>query len=168
MNDNGVEQSLVFQGLLKNNKKMLKIMWNLTHDIFTAISRPVGYGVYRLASNMLKSLKSCKPLKAKFLSLLLSNQKEIIKRDMIWTEQKPKGTTFKVQSLGLANPLCIDLIHHCMTHDTWHDMWHLTHATEHIVFGRWTLSQIFRSLASFWIPNSWRRWHLFNLRNLVV
>ena len=47
------------------------------------------------------------------LSLLLSNQNEILKRAMTWTEQKPKGTTFKVHSIAIANPLYIDLIHQC-------------------------------------------------------
>ena len=30
---------------------------------------------------------------------------------MTWTEQKPKGTPFKVQSIAIANPFDIDLIH---------------------------------------------------------
>ena len=30
---------------------------------------------------------------------------------MTWTEQKTKGTTFKVQSITIANPLYIDFIH---------------------------------------------------------
>ena len=32
---------------------------------------------------------------------------------MTWTEQKQKGTNFKVQGIAIANPLYIDLIHHC-------------------------------------------------------
>ena len=55
--------------------------------------------------------KSRKPLQDEFSSLLLSNQKEILKRGMTWTEQKLKGTTFKVQSIAIANPLYIDFIH---------------------------------------------------------
>ena len=39
--------------------------------LITAISRPGGYEVYRLVSNMPKSPKSRKPLQAIFLSLLL-------------------------------------------------------------------------------------------------
>ena len=39
------------------------------------------------------------------------NQMEILIRGMTWTEQKPKGTTFKVQSIAIGNPLNIDLIH---------------------------------------------------------
>ena len=77
----------------------------------TAISRPGGYEVKILASNMPKSQKIRKPLQAKFSSLCLSNQKEILKRGITWTEQKPKGTTFKVQSIAISNPLYIDLIH---------------------------------------------------------
>jgi hypothetical protein len=80
-------------------------------SVCTAISRPGGYEVYRLASNMLLSQKSRKPLQANFSSLHLSNQNEILKRGMTWTEQKPKGTTFKVQSITVANPWYIDLIH---------------------------------------------------------
>ena len=82
----------------------------------TAISRPGGYEVYRLASNMPKSQKSCKPLQANFLSLLQSNQKKILKRGMIWKEQKLKETTFKVQSIALANQIYIDLIHQWPIH----------------------------------------------------
>ena len=67
----------------------------------TAISRPVGYEAYILASNMPKSQKGRKPLKDKFLSLLLSNQNEILKRGMTLTKQIPKGTTFKVQSIAI-------------------------------------------------------------------
>ena len=74
----------------------------------TAISRPGGYEVYILASNMPEFQKSRKTLQDKLLSLLLSNQKEILKRGMTWTEQKPKGTTFKVQSIAVANQLYID------------------------------------------------------------
>ena len=59
---------------------------------------------------MPKSQKSCKPLQDEFPSLFLSNQNEILKRCMTWTEQKLKGTTFKVQSIAIANPLFIDLI----------------------------------------------------------
>ena len=59
---------------------------------------------------MPKSPKSRKPLQGEFFS----NQNEILKRGMTWTEQKPKGTTFKVQSIAIANPLNIDLIHQCM------------------------------------------------------
>ena len=70
----------------------------------TSISRPGGYEVYRLFSNMPKSKKSRKPLPDEFLSLLLSNQNKILKRGMTWTEHKQKGTTFKVQSLAIANP----------------------------------------------------------------
>ena len=62
--------------------------------------------------NPKKVSSPCKPI---FLSLLLSNQKEIMKRGMTWTEQKTKGTTFKVQSLAIANPWYIDLIHQCVT-----------------------------------------------------
>ena len=29
-------------------------------------------------------------------------------------KQKPKGTIFKVQSIAIANPLYIDLIHKCL------------------------------------------------------
>ena len=76
---------------------------------------PGGYEVYRIASYMPKSKKSCKPLQANFLFFLLSNQKEIMKRGMTWTEQKTKSTTFKVQSLATANPWYIDLIHQCVT-----------------------------------------------------
>ena len=32
---------------------------------------------------------------------------------MTWTEQKTKGTTFKVQSITIANPLYIDFIYQC-------------------------------------------------------
>ena len=74
------------------------------------ISRPGGYEVYRLPSNMPKSQKSRNPLQDVFLSLLLSNQNEILKRGISWTEQKSKGKTFKVQSIAIANP-CIELIH---------------------------------------------------------
>ena len=38
----------------------------------------------------------------------LRNQNEILKRGITWTEQKPKGTTFKVQSIATENPLYID------------------------------------------------------------
>ena len=54
--------------------------------------------------------KSQKPLQADFASLLLSKQKDILKRGMTWTEQKQEGTTFKVQSLAIANSLYSDLI----------------------------------------------------------
>ena len=63
---------------------------------------------------MPKSQKSRKPPQEEFLSLLLSNQNEVLKRGMSRTEQKPKGTTFKVHSLGIENPLYIDLIHQCL------------------------------------------------------
>ena len=54
----------------------------------TAISRPGGYEVSRLASNMPKSPpKKRKPVHAKLWSLLLSNQKEILKRGMTETER---------------------------------------------------------------------------------
>ena len=36
-----------------------------------------------------------------------------LKRDMTSTEQKPKGTTLKVQSIAIENPLYIGLIHQC-------------------------------------------------------
>ena len=36
---------------------------------------------------------------------LLSNHKEILKRGMTLTEQKQKGTTFKVQSIAISNQL---------------------------------------------------------------
>ena len=62
---------------------------------------------------MPKSQDRHKPLQAEFLSLLPSNQEEIMKRGMTWTEQKPKGTTFKVQSIAIANPSYIDLTHMC-------------------------------------------------------
>ena len=84
-------------------------------SLFTVISRPGGYEVYRLASNMPIIPKNKRMLlQDEFLSLLLSNQNEILKRRMPWTEQKPKGTTFKVQSIGIANPFYIDLIHQCI------------------------------------------------------
>ena len=67
-----------------------------------------------LASNRHKPQKGCKLLQNKFVSLLFSNQKEILKRGITLTEQKPKGTTFKVQSIDIANPLYIDLTHQCM------------------------------------------------------
>ena len=60
---------------------------------------------------MSKSQKSCKLLQANFLSLFLSNQKKILKRGITETEQKTKGTTFKVQSIAIPNSLYIDLIH---------------------------------------------------------
>ena len=60
--------------------------------------------IYKLASNMLQ---------ANFSSLLLSNQKEIMKKGLSWTEQKPSGTPFKVQSIAIANPLYIDFKHQC-------------------------------------------------------
>ena len=44
-----------------------------------------------------------KLLQDKLLSLLLSNQKKILKRGMTWIEQKPKGTAFKLQSIAIAN-----------------------------------------------------------------
>ena len=46
-----------------------------------------------------------------FLNPWALNQNEILKRGMTWTEQKPKGTTFKVHSWAIANSLNIDLIH---------------------------------------------------------
>ena len=63
---------------------------------------------------MPKSQKSCNRLQAQFLSLLLNNQKEIMKRGMTWAEQKPKGITFKVHSLAIENALYMDLIHQCI------------------------------------------------------
>ena len=84
---------------------------------YTAISRPGGYEVYRLDSNMPLSQKRRKPLQAGFLSLLQSKQKEILKRGMTSTEPKPKSTTFKVQLIAIANPLYIDLIHQWETCD---------------------------------------------------
>ena len=75
-----------------------------------SISRPGACEVYRLGSNMPKSQKSRKPLQADFLSLLLNNQKEILKRGMTWIKQKPKGTTFKVPSIAKENPLYIDFL----------------------------------------------------------
>ena len=72
--------------------------------LFTAISRPGGYEVYRLVSNITKFPKGRKPLQAECLSLPLSNQKEILKR----------GTTFKVQFIAIANPSYIDLVHQCI------------------------------------------------------
>ena len=60
---------------------------------------------------MHKYQKKCKPLQDEFSSLLLSNQNKILKRGMTWTEQKPNGTTFEVQSVAIANQLYIDLIH---------------------------------------------------------
>ena len=94
--------------------------WSVTKtqcgaDKSTSISRPGGYEVYILASNMPKSPKTRKRLQDEFLSLLLSNQTEILKRGMTWTEQKTKGTTFKVQYVAIANPLYIDLIHQWTT-----------------------------------------------------
>ena len=83
----------------------------------TAISRPGGHEVYRLPSNMPISQKGRKPLQDKFLSLLLRNEKEILRRGMTLTEQKPKGTTFKDQSISLANSLYIDLIHQSLVYD---------------------------------------------------
>ena len=77
----------------------------------TAISRTGDYELYIEASNMPISQNGRKPLQDKFLSLLLSNQKEILKRGMTLTEPKPKGTTFKVQSIAIVNPLYIDLKH---------------------------------------------------------
>ena len=76
--------------------------------------------------------KSRKLLQAKFLSLLPSNQKEILKKGMSWTKQKPKGPTFKVQSIAIANPLYIHFIHQwppstscwCLVFNTWYkDVW---------------------------------------------
>ena len=52
--------------------------------------------------------KNRKPLRDKFSSFLLSNQKEIVKRGMTCTEQKLKGTHFKVQSIAIANPIYFD------------------------------------------------------------
>ena len=49
----------------------------------------------------------------KLLSNLLSIKKDILKRGLTWTKQKPKVTTFKRQSIAVANPLYIDLIHQC-------------------------------------------------------
>ena len=69
-----------------------KTVLELYHRFITAISRPGGYEVYRLASNMPKSQKSRKPLQANFcFILLISNHNEIPKRGMTWTEQKLKG-----------------------------------------------------------------------------
>ena len=45
-----------------------------------------------------------------------NNQKEFLKRGMAWTKEKPKGTTFKVQSIAIATPLYIDLIHQWQTY----------------------------------------------------
>ena len=69
---------------------------------------------------MPKSQKGHKPLQDKFLSLLLSNKKEIWKRDMTLTEQKQKGTTFRVLSKAIANKLYIDMIHQCISRCTGH------------------------------------------------
>ena len=88
--------------------RVCQIQYSAGHP---AISRPVGYEIYRLASNMPKPKKSRKPLKNVFLLLILSNQNEILKRGMTWTEQKRKGTNFKVQSIAIENLLYIDLIH---------------------------------------------------------
>ena len=76
----------------------------------TAIARPGGYEVYRVASNMPKSQKT---LQDKFPSLLLSNQKEILKWGITWTQPKLKGTAFRVRSIFKANALYIDLIQQC-------------------------------------------------------
>ena len=55
----------------------------VTHCQFsTVFSWPGGYKVYILGSNMPRSQKNRKRLQADFLSLLLSNQKEILKRGM--------------------------------------------------------------------------------------
>ena len=89
---------------------LLQIKFCLISRKVTAVSRPGGYEVYRLASNMPES-KKCKPLQDKFLPLPLSIKNEILKRGMTWKKQKQKGTTFKVQSIAVANPLYIDLIH---------------------------------------------------------
>ena len=40
-------------------------------------------------------------MQANFLSRLLSNQKEILKRGMTLTEQKSKDTTFKLRSIAI-------------------------------------------------------------------
>ena len=78
----------------------------------TAISRPGGYEVYRLASNMPKSQKIHKLLPANvFVTSSISNQKEMMKRGMTWAKQKPKGTTCKGQFIATANPIYIDLMH---------------------------------------------------------
>ena len=45
------------------------------------------------------------------MSLLLCNQREILKSGMTRTEKEPKSTTFKVQSIAIAKPFYIDLIH---------------------------------------------------------
>ena len=52
--------------------------FNITSGAFWALY----YEVYKLASNMPKLQKGRKPLKNTFLSLLLSNQKEIRKRGL--------------------------------------------------------------------------------------
>ena len=75
-----------------NNNQDYNLKKKASSDIL--ILRPGGSTVHTLASDMPKSPKGRKPLKAKYLSLLLSNLTEILKRGMTKTEQKPKGTTF--------------------------------------------------------------------------
>ena len=53
------------------------------------------YEVYILASNTPKLQKGSKPQQNKFLSLLLNNQKEILKRGLTLKKQKPKCTTLR-------------------------------------------------------------------------
>ena len=69
------------------NKSRDCIEWT-AYNFDTAISRPGGYEVYELVSNMQKSQKKFKLLQDNFC-----NQKDILKRGITWTEQKPKGKT---------------------------------------------------------------------------
>ena len=66
----------------------------ILHLYITAISRHGGYEVYKLASNMPKSppKKNASGCKLIFLSLLLSNQKKILKTEI--KRQNFKGAVY--------------------------------------------------------------------------
>ena len=66
-----------------DNQKMLEgNVGNENSYAATAISRPGGSEVYRLSSSAPKFQISRKRLQGNFLSILLSNQNEILKRGM--------------------------------------------------------------------------------------
>ena len=84
-------------------REALSWSWQCTLHIFNC-----NFKAWLPGGLVHKSQKIRKPLKTNYPTLWWSNQKEILKRSMTWTEQKLKDTPFKVQSIAIR-------IHYIMT-----------------------------------------------------
>ena len=81
----------------KNNIEALRLLKSFLDDYFSLF-----VGTTRDLHKLLDYINKINPT---------IQQKEILKRGMTWTEQKPKGTTFQVQFIAIANLFYIELIH---------------------------------------------------------